>query len=78
MVKVIKKDGSIQAFKAAKIVKACKGAGVSAPVAETIAKIISKKVSGKKTVKSKEIKAMVFDIFDNCIKAKNHWINYKR
>ncbi len=78
MVKVIKKNKKVQPFKPAKIAKACRGAGVPAPIAETIAKMITKKVKARKIVKSKDIKKMVFSVFDSVSKAKKHWINYKK
>lgn len=78
MVKVIKKNKKVQPFKSAKIAKACRGAGVPAPIAETIAKMVTKKVKARKIVRSSEIKKMVFSIFDSVTKAKKHWISFKK
>jgi len=78
MVKVVKRDKSLQGFQASKIVKACKGAGVPAPIAETIALMVFRKVKARKTVTSVAIKTMVFDIFAKVGKAPKNWMSYKK
>lgn len=78
MVKVIKKDKRVQVFKASKIVKACRGAGVPQPIAQAVSKIVAKKVRGKKKVTSAQIKKIIFDIFDGMAKAKKHWTLHKK
>ena len=78
MVKVIKKDKSIQAYKASKIVKACKGAGVPEPIAKTIASMVTKKIKRRKTIKSSEIKKIIFSIIVKTSKAPKKWKAYKK
>lgn len=78
MVKVIKKDKSVQPYKVAKIVRACKRCGTPEPIAKTIASMVSKKVKGKKNVTSDMIKKEVFAIFDNVAKAKKEWMKFKK
>lgn len=78
MTLVIKRDGKKQAFKSSKIVKACKGAGIPELLAKTIALIITRKIKGKKEVRSTDIKKMIFDMFETINKAKKHWENYKK
>ena len=78
MVKVIKKDKSLQGFQQKKIVKACKCAGVPEPVAKAIASMIYKKVKTKEKVSSTMIKKMIFTVFDKVANAKKKWEAYKK
>lgn len=78
MVKVIKRDKSLEGFKASKIVKACKGAGVPEPIAKTIATMVSRKVKNRKTISSTQIKKMVLDILTKVGKAPAKWRSYKK
>jgi len=76
--KVIKRDNSSQAYNESKIVKACVGAKIPAPIAEAIAKMITAELKSKDSVKSLEIKKMVLDIIDKTSKASKNWIEYKK
>ena len=76
MVKVTKKNKKAQAFRASKIVKACKKSGVPEPIAKTMAGMVSKKVKKRKTISSSAIKKEIFSIFDKISKAKKHWAAY--
>jgi transcriptional regulator NrdR family protein len=78
MIKVIKKDGSLQDYKESKIVKACIGAGSPLPISKAVAKMVSEKVKGKTKIKSSEIKAMVFAIFNKLGKVPSNWIKFKK
>ena len=78
MVKVIKRDKSLEAFKSSKISKACKGAGVPAPIADTIALMVSKNVKAKKTITSVQIKKMVLEIIGKVSSAPKKWVSYKK
>ncbi|MFA5406364.1 MAG: hypothetical protein WC307_03335 [Candidatus Nanoarchaeia archaeon] len=78
MVKVVKRDKSLEGYKSAKIVMACKRAGVPEPIAKTIASMVTKKVKNKKTVTSMAIKTMVFELFDKVAKAPKSWMSYKK
>jgi transcriptional regulator NrdR family protein len=78
MIKVVKKDGSLQDYKESKIAKACAGAGAPMPIAKAVAKIVSEKVKGKNKVKSSEIKAMVFAIFKQAGKVPSNWMKFKK
>ena len=78
MVKVIKRDKKLEAFKSSKISKACKGAGVPAPIADTIALMVSKKVKARKTITSVQIKKMVLEIIAKVGSAPKKWASYKK
>lgn len=78
MVRVIKKNKKLEAFKASKIAKAVKGAGAPQPIAQTIALMIARDVKGRKTIPSYEIRKKVFVIFDKMAAAKKHWMSYKK
>ncbi|MFA5332964.1 MAG: hypothetical protein WC376_00520 [Candidatus Nanoarchaeia archaeon] len=76
--KVIKNNKSIQPYSEAKIAKACIGAKMPAPVAETIAKMITAELKAKDAVKSSEIKKMIFDIIEKISKVPKEWASYKK
>ena len=78
MVKVLKKDKSLEGFRAAKVVRACKKAGMPAPIAETIAKMVSRKIARNKVVKSGQIRKIVFDIIAKVSKVPKNWMKYKK
>jgi len=78
MVRVVKKDKKLEAFKAVKIVKAVKGAGAPLPIAQAIASMITKEVKGKKTVPSYWIRSRILGVFDSMTAAKKHWMSYKK
>ena len=78
MVKVLKRDKSLEGFQSKKIVRACKGAGVPEEVATAIAKIIRKKVKDKKTVKSERIKTNVLSILKKSCAAIKNWQTYRK
>ncbi|MDD2679084.1 MAG: hypothetical protein PHT91_01125 [Candidatus Nanoarchaeia archaeon] len=62
MVKVIKKNKSMQPYKESKVVKSCFKAGTPEPIAKAIGKMVSLQLKGKKTVKSSDIKKKVLII----------------
>lgn len=78
MVKVIKKDKSVQSFKASKIKNACEKSGVEKGIAKAVSKIVTKNAKKKKTVTSSWVRSEVFKIFDSIAKAKKHWMSYKK
>ncbi len=78
MVKVIKRDKSLQGFQKAKIIRACKRSGTPEPVAKAIALMIYRKVKNKKTVSSVQIKKMIFIIFAKTSKAPKEWKSYAK
>lgn len=61
MVKVKKRDGSLEEFMELKILTACKKAGATAKEAADVAKNVSMKVVKKTVVTSEEIAKMVVD-----------------
>ena len=77
MVKVIKRNKKIEVFQTKKIVKACKGAGMSPALAETIAKMVFAKIKKRKTVKSTDIKKMIFDICKKMGKVPDTWSKHE-
>jgi transcriptional regulator NrdR family protein len=78
MVKVLKRDKSLEAFKPAKITRSCKKAGMPEPIAKTVASMISKKVKAKKVVKSMDIMKMIFDVCDKVGKVPAAWKKYDK
>ncbi len=77
MVRVLKKDKSLQGFQQKKITKACVGAGIPEPVAKGIASVVYIKVKEKDKVSSTMIRKMVFSVIDKVAKAKDKWIKYE-
>lgn len=78
MVTVIKRTGKKEAFKPAKIVKACVRAGCPEAIAKAMALEVAKKLRGKKTVKSSAIKAMLFAMMSKVTMAKKGWPAFER
>ena len=78
MVKVIKRDKSLEGFSTSKIVKAVKKAGAPEPIAKAIASMISKKVKNRKTITSTAIKKMIMNIIAKVSKVPANWRKYKK
>lgn len=78
MVKVIKQNKKAEAFSSAKIVKSCKKAGIPEPIAKAIASIVKKKISKKKTIKSSDIKKLIFGILKKLGKIPKSWLKYEK
>ncbi|MDD5417734.1 MAG: ATP cone domain-containing protein [Candidatus Nanoarchaeia archaeon] len=78
MVQVIKKSKKKEAFKPAKIVRACKRSGCPEPIAKTIASEVSKKLKGRKIVTSTAIKQMVFSMLMKVEKVRKSWMMFEQ
>ncbi len=77
MVKVIKRDGKLEAFKAAKIVRVCTRVGIPLPIAKAVAAMISSKIKNQKAVYSNKIRSMVFDVCITMGKAPALWKKFE-
>ncbi|MBN1923741.1 MAG: hypothetical protein JW791_03190 [Nanoarchaeota archaeon] len=78
MVRVVKKDKKLEAFKSSKLLKSCKKAGMPEPIAKTVTSMISAKLKKKKTVTSKAITKMVFDVCNKMGKIPANWLKYNK
>lgn len=78
MVKVIKRDGKMEGFQPAKIIRACKKAGAPEVIGRALAGEVSRKVRNRKTVRSSEIRKIVLDALLKAGKAAEHWKKYKK